>query len=183
MSVRLFRAVPTRIAAVGAVWLAKFVVARALASGSDAFVTTLDPGPWQGLGERLDGSGALTVAPPAHPRPHAPATPDRPVLIVDDLDPAAGSVAMPWRSQLTLLRQLTPAGVSVLKSADLVLVQRLTAAEAALAGSAFKLTDQSSQLLQELEPDMLALIGGGADRYIWLDPTSAERREIGVVRP
>jgi hypothetical protein len=88
----------------------------------------------------------------------------------------------PWQTQLTVLRQLTAHGVSALQDCHLVMLQRLAGAESALAASALRLTDQSGQLLQMMEEDMLALLGGGADRYVWVNPTAIEHQFAGAAR-
>jgi hypothetical protein len=65
------------------------------------------------------------------------------------------------------------------RSCDLVVLQRLDPAEASVAESALQLDPQSAQRLQMLENEMLALIGGGANRYLWLHPTPVELQHMG----
>ena len=52
-------------------------------------------------------------------------------------------------------------------------------AEARLAAAQLGITTESADLLSQLEPDMLALLGGGADRFVWTVPTDLERRYLG----
>jgi hypothetical protein len=59
---------------------------------------------------------------------------------------------------------------------DLVVLKRLSAAEAMLSAGPLRLSAQSVQLLQRLEDEMVALLGGGADRYVWLRLTEIERQ-------
>jgi hypothetical protein len=82
---------------------------------------------------------------------------------------------------VTLLRQLDPAGIPALHNCHLVMLKRLTSTEATTAAGALRLSDQSTQLLQIMEGDMMALLGGGADRYVWLTLTSVERQFAGLV--
>lgn len=181
--VRFFRPEPTRITMVGGAWAARLVVFRALALGARILVMTGDPSAWHGLGEQATGQSDRVLV--AHgERPvgvHGAA--HQPVLVVYDLGvsgPSSSPELGPWQTQLTVLRQLDERGVPAVQDAHLVVMQRLALSEAALIASALRLTSQSTQLLQVMEDDMLALMGGGADRYVWTSPTGSERR-LGAV--
>jgi hypothetical protein len=183
--VRFFRTEPTRVALVGGVWAAQTVTFRALAFGATVIVLTGDPAAWQGFGERATGrTDRVSVLTGERPL-RLQGTPQQPVLVVYDLGMAGPSVSVdlgPWQTQLTVLRQLDERGVPALQESHLVMMQRLAFSEAALAATALRLTGESAQLLQQMEDEMLALIGGGADRYVWISPTSVEQRQGGPAR-
>jgi hypothetical protein len=96
--------------------------------------------------------------------------------------PTAPTVPAPWLTQLTVLRRLEYSGVPAVQECHLAMLQRLAGAEAALAGQALRLSEQSVRLLQVLEEDMFALLGGGADRYVWVSLTEIERHLAGAPR-
>ena len=81
-----------------------------------------------------------------------------------------------------MLRRLEPSGVAAVQDSDLVMLQRLGGGEANLAGSALRLPAPSVQFVQSMAVDMLALVGGGADRYVWLKPTDVELALAGPPR-
>jgi hypothetical protein len=62
------------------------------------------------------------------------------------------------------------------------LLQRLGETEAALAGAALHLPPASVRYLQVMPDDMMALVAGGAERYLWLSQTEVERRYAGNPR-
>jgi hypothetical protein len=178
--VRFFRPEPTRVTLVGGVWAAQMVAFRALAFGANAVVLTGDPAAWHGFGEHATGR-ADRVAVLHGERPlQTQGTPQQPMLVIHDLGMVGPSTAVdlgPWQTQMTVLRQLDERGVPALQEGQLVMMQRLAFGEATLAATALRLTGQSAQLLQQMEDEMVALIGGGADRYVWISPTSVERRQ------
>jgi hypothetical protein len=183
--VRFFRPEPTTVTLVGGAWAAQLVLFRALALGVRAVVMTGDPASWQGFGERATGqNGRVAVVHGEQPMAFA-ATPQQPVLVVYDLGLVGPSTAPelgPWQTQLTVLRRLDEPGVPSVEGCQMVMMQRLSLVEAALAASALRLTGQSAQLLQRMEDDMVALLGGGADRYVWLSQTGTERQFLGSPR-
>jgi hypothetical protein len=131
-----------------------------------------------GRGERL------TVVPP-HQRFALGGTAARPALVIYDIGPVVPPVPAPlaaWHTQLTVLRELTMDGAAAVQEANLVVLQRLQALEAQIAASVLRLTPQTSALLQVLEADMVALLGGGADRYVWLSQTRMEHAHTGPPR-
>lgn len=182
--VRFFRPVPTRIALIGGVWIQRLLAFRALALGARIVLTTVDPGAWHGFGEWATGRSDR-VALWNDPRPPVvPASAQQPALIVNDTGHGADPLPEPtgWQTQLVVLRQLVPDNQHVLQNSDLVVMQRLTPAEAAVAVPALHLPERSGELLTVMGDDMLALLGGGADRYVWLTPSAAERQYHGAPR-
>ncbi len=182
VSVRLFRPEPTRITLVGGLWAAQLTVLRALAMGVRVVVFSRQPNQWQGFGEWATGrSDRLAVM--AEERPvTVQSTPHSPTLLLYDVGPLGPSVRPqlgPWQTQFTFLRQLTAFGFPAVQESGLVMFQRLSLDEAAAAASILRLTPQTAQLLQALRDDMLALLGGQADRYVWIRPTAVEQERLG----
>ncbi|WP_203823987.1 hypothetical protein [Actinoplanes palleronii] len=181
----LFAPEPVRIALVGGVWAAQLLIFRAFALGARVIVVTTEPRAWAGFGERATGQyNRLTV----HSSDQGAAltgTAQMPTLAVYDLGltgPATAPPLGPWRTQLTILRQLDRPGLAALQDAQLTLLQRLGGDEAALATSTLKLRPHSGQFLQFMADDMLALIGEGTDRYLFLGQTPTEQQFIGLPR-
>jgi hypothetical protein len=183
--VRLFRPEATRTTLVGGVWAAHLVAFRALALGARVVALTVEPGAWQGLGERATGRGDRMGVVAGEQPIVVSGDAQQPILIIYDLGlagPIAPAPLGPWQTQLVVLRRLEPPGVPAVQECNLALLQRVDGAEAALAGSALRLSPQSVRLLQVLEDDMLALLGGGADRYVWVNQTEIERQYTGPPR-
>ncbi|WP_229071643.1 hypothetical protein [Actinoplanes sp. DH11] len=182
---RLFSPEPVRVAVVGGVWAAHLIVFRAFALGARVTVVTTEPQAWTGFGERATGQHNRLRVLTGDQVPVTQGTAQIPALTVYDLGmtvPAQTAPLGPWRSQLTLLRQLDRPGLAALQDAHLTLLQRLGGDEAALASTALRLRPHSSQFVQFMADDMIALIDGGTDRYVYLAQTDIERREIGTPR-
>jgi hypothetical protein len=183
--VRFFRPEPTKIAMVGEVWVAQLLAFRALALGARIVVSTVDPGLWNGFGRWATGRDDRVAVVTGERQLALAATGHQPILVIYDLGmagPSAPSALGPWHTQLTLLRQLSPDGVSVVQGSHLVMLKRLSAGEATLSAGPLRLSEQSVQLLQMMEDDMIALLGGGADRYVWLTLTKVEQQFAGRSR-
>jgi hypothetical protein len=181
----LFAPEPVRIALVGGVWAAQLLIFRAFALGARVVVVTTEPRAWAGFGERATGQyNRLTV----HSSDQGAAltgSAQMPTLVVYDLGmtgPATTPPLGPWSTQLSILRQLDRPGLAALQESQLALLQRLGGDEAALAASALKLRPHSSQFLQFMADDMLALIGDGTDRYLFLGQTQTEQQFVGLPR-
>jgi hypothetical protein len=180
--VRFFRSEPTRITLVGGVWSAQMIAFRALAQGAQVVVMTIEPQVWHGFGERAVSRAERVVVLHGEQPGAAVGTARQPALVIHDLG-VAGPVAPPpigpWQTHMTVLRRLDERGVPALQRCDLLILQRLQQAEATVAETALRLTGQSAHLLQMMEDEMVALIGGGANRYLWLHPTVIERQYMG----
>jgi hypothetical protein len=179
--IRLFREEPTSVALVGGWWATQLFVFRALALGARITVNTTSPQRWHDFARASGKPAAITLIDSiAAARSDIAAT--RPTLAVTDLDitpapPSPSSFA--WHTGLTLLPKLTPLGTDHLRSANLVFLQRLAADEAAAAATVWRLSRETSGLLQMMDSDMLAIVGGGADRYVWTSQTSVEHQILG----
>ncbi|MEU7870721.1 hypothetical protein [Dactylosporangium sp. NPDC049140] len=180
--IRLFRAESTRVTLVGGLWAQRLLVFRTLALGARVIVMTGDPRPWQGLGEWATGLNDRLVLWNDPRPPAAPASARQPLLIVTDVSQVgfgARPELGPWQTQVTVVRKLGAEHAHTLQGCNLVMLQKLNRQEAAVAGSALNLTESGTGLLQEMTPEMLALMGSGANRYVWLSPTSVEQQYHG----
>jgi hypothetical protein len=182
---RLFSPEPVRVTLVGGVWAAQLLIFRAFSLGARVTVVTTEPQAWAGFGERATGQyNRLTVL-SGDQGPAVTGTAQIPMLSVYDLGmtgPVTAPPLGPWRTQLTVLRQLDRPGVPALQDAQLTLLQRLGGDEAALASSALRLRSHSSQFLQFMADDMMALIDEGTDRYLFLAQTGVEQQQVGMPR-
>jgi hypothetical protein len=182
---RMFGPTPTRVALVGGVWAGQLVAFRALALGTRVVVVTTDPYAWQGFGERATGQADRVAVTTVDQPPALTGSVRQPVLVIYDQGGVGANAPQPlapWQTQLTILRRLDQVGVSSVRDSDLVMLQRLTGPEATVAGAALRLPASSTQFLQVMANDMVALVGGGTERYVWLTQTEVERQYAGAPR-
>jgi type VII secretion protein EccE len=92
---------------------------------------------------------------------------------------AAGG-AVPWRTTLVLRDELTSRDVDLLAHAEHVLLQPLTAAEAALAAPALGI-GQAREWLSRTPQDMVAVVWHGTLRWVLLHPTGIELETLTSV--
>jgi hypothetical protein len=179
VSVRLFRPEPTRVTLVGGAWAGRLVAFRAFAVGARVAVITGEPQAWQEFGHRATGRpDRVTVIAPQQPLT-LPGSAQQPVLVIDEFGGSPQALG-PWQTQLTIVRQLDPSGASLVQDCDLVILQRLRGDEASVAGRALRLPGASTQFLQVMADDMVALVADGADRYISFAQTDVEREHTGA---
>ncbi len=182
--IRFFRPEPTRITLVGGAWAAQLVLFRALALGANAIVRTDDPAAWQGVGERATGVRDRVTVNVDHPvRPSG--TAQQPALFINDgdlIDAGAAADLGAWQTQMTILHEFDERGVPAVQDSDLVIMQRLGPGEAALAATALRLGGHSVQTLQQLDDDVVALLGSDAPQYARIGPTDIERSYAGSPR-
>lgn len=182
---RLFTPEPVLVTLVGGVWAAQLLIFRAFSVGVRVVVVTTEPRAWAGFGERATGQqNRLTVVGQEPGGPYS-GTAQTPLLTVYDLGmtgPMTSPPLGPWHSRLTILRQLDRPGVAALQEAGLAVLQRLGGDEATLVAAALKLPQQSGQLLQSMNDDMMALIGAGDERYLFLNQTGIEQQYVGLPR-
>jgi hypothetical protein len=185
VSLRLFTPDPVRVTLIGGVWAAQLLIFRAFSAGVRVVVVTTEPRAWAGFGERATGQQhRLAVVSGESVGPYH-ATAQTPLLTVYDLGvsgPMTSPPLGPWHTQLTVLRQLDRPGVAAVQEAGLVVLQRLGGDEATLAAAALRLRPPSGQLLQSMNDDMMALIGDGDDRYLFLHQTGIEQQYVGLPR-
>ncbi|GAA1768495.1 hypothetical protein GCM10009681_44690 [Luedemannella helvata] len=176
--IAFFRRQPTRVAAVGSPWLAQLFAFRALGLGARVVVVTTDPAAWHGFGDRATGRGDQ-VAVLTDEQPLAlTASSRQPMLLLYDRGVVGAGLQQqlgPWQTQLTLLRRLEQTGIAPVRQSDVAVLQRVGPAEAELTRDALNLPQHSRQRLGQLADDMVSLVGGGRERYVWLVQTEAER--------
>jgi hypothetical protein len=178
--VRLFRRKPTNIVLVGGVWAARLLTFRALAVGAQVYAITGQPSAWDGLGAHAVGQrDRVQMAPAEFDLP--PGSAYRPLLVVRDTAPGGAAAALAaWQTRVTVVHHLDHNAMSVLGSADLVLLQRLQPGEAQIAAHVLGLNATTMRLMQQLEPEMLAVLGDGSHRYVWLHRTAIENYLLGA---
>ncbi len=190
LSVSVLRPQPTRLVLVSGLYLARQVALRAMATGAWVVVATDRPDAWQELtraaGEGPDGRPAPLVqvrrlAPVELPR----ASEDAPLLVVHD----GGAVPhelfpprSPWQTTLYVLPYLHPQAESTAINADLVLLQRLPAAQAELAAGMWRLPPPMATALAALTDDGVVALGPDLWLSLRLVTTAAEREILGPVR-
>jgi hypothetical protein len=185
VAVRLFRPEPTRVTLIGGGWLCQLLMLRTLALGARVAIVAAQPDSWKGFGEWATGRkdrAAVFAADALVPPPASLAEPALVVYDLGSLGPSAPADPAPWRTELTVLPQLTGYGEPVVQESNLIILQRLTADEAQVARSALRLSKQTEQLVQTLGDDMVAILGAGANRYAWLAPSAVERLHLADPR-
>lgn len=182
---RLSRPEPTRVTFVGGFWAARLLVFRLLALGARVAVRATEPYRWTALDETAGGVGDRVWPVPGEQVLELPADDMHPLVHLYDFGAGTGVTAVPrpvlgpWQTQLIVLAQLTSTMTRPLAESDLVLLQRLSEPEAALAAVSLGLSAETASLLQAMHDDMVAVVGGRADRYAWFAPTSVEQRLFG----
>ena len=207
VAVRIFRPEPTRVVAAG-LDSARLVAVRALAVGAEVRVGTSRPSAWAPLG-RLSADGAHRVLVVHGPvRAGSTASVDAPLLVIRDeapegrpgnaspgrgdhpapspsARPAAGTTPGAWTARLTVVRApAAPAYRAVLTSADVVLLDRLEADEAATVAAVLGAPPGTARRLDALRPDEVLVVTRGAEPVVVdLRPGAAERRLLGLPAP
>jgi hypothetical protein len=178
VAVRLFRSEPTRVVLAGTAACAQLVAVRALGLGAQVIVQTVRPREWDTFLRAAGRTDGLVAVPAGRPLELAPASPARPQLLVVDA-PGVRPMDLPWRATLLVRADLTAADADALTRADLALLQPLTPAAAALAGTALGLGDVA-EWLTRIRGDMVGVVAGRrAVRWALLAATPAERLLVG----
>jgi ESX secretion system protein EccE len=180
VAIRMFRPEPTLVTLIGGVWAAQVIGFRALAVGAGVVVLTDDPASWRDFAGRA--GSRVTVATQAQQS----ADSIGPTLVIRDFAHAATTPPAhdlrTWEAQLTVLRRLDEHGVGPIQDSHVVLAQRLYLDEAMIAVTSMRLTSDNALLLQQLEPEMVAIVGVGTSQYLWWAPTGSETRLLGPAR-
>lgn len=179
---------PTRVVLVGEGWAAELVTFRALRFGARVVATFPDPGRWIDLGRQATGrTDRMTVLAPGSPVSMA-ASADSPVLWVGLGSESAGPDGdLPaWTTRLSVLPPSVlpdlvtrPDRVIHLTGADMVLVERVTPAEAVTLTARWGLSPQTRDTLPVLPDGVLAVLTRAGAQYAWTDPTSTEQDALG----
>jgi hypothetical protein len=189
-SVAVLRPLPTRIALVGGLYLARQVALRAMATGAWVVIATGRPGAWQVLpraaGEGPDGKPSPLVqvrrlVPVELPR----ASEDAPLLVVHDGTAVPQELfppRSPWQTTLYVLPYLHPQAGATANNADLVLLQRLPVGQAQLAGRIWRLPPPLVNQLSGLGDDQVVALGANLWLPLRLVTTPKERDILGPIR-
>ncbi|NYI93427.1 hypothetical protein HNR02_006802 [Amycolatopsis endophytica] len=178
VALTLFRPEPVSVSLIGGAWAARLMAYRALRAGARLLVFSQHASDWVQLGQSATGrTDRVAVVAPGSP-PAVSASADAPVLCLHDA-PQSQSEPEAWQTRVLLHRRLTPERVGAMPGSDLVLMQRLTPNEASLLAPALRLTQRTSQQLQMLRDDMLAVLAGETNHYVWVDPAPGERERLG----
>jgi type VII secretion protein EccE len=170
---RLVRPEPTRVLLVGGIRVAQLLALRALALGIQVVVQTWQPDAWEPFARAVSLPGdPILLVPPEVP----PADAYTPQLVVLDGGPVPPE--MPWRTVLALRDGLSDADVDLVSRADLAILQPLSPAEAALAGTALGL-GEGQEWLARIGADMVGLVNRRAVRFARLAATPWELQLAG----
>lgn len=181
----LFRPAAHDVVLVGGVWLAQVIALRAAATGARVAVETGRAATWAPLAQAAGGGQpCVTVHRFGRLGPQGPSV-NTPVLVLRDLGarPARGRLsAGPWQTTLTLLPYLDPHARSLLATADLVGLQRVSPEEAALAGRSLGLPDRDVTALPAVGDDVALWVRGPHRRFVRSTPVGTETRLLGPAR-
>ncbi|HKT05742.1 MAG TPA: type VII secretion protein EccE, partial [Rugosimonospora sp.] len=181
VAVRLAGPEPVRAVLAGGVRAGALLAVRALALGTQLVVQSSRPEVWEALlrGVSLPGD-TVRLVPAGQPVALAPASPLVPQLVVLDTgDPDATAEPAAWRTTLVVRDGVAATDLDALARADLVILQPLSAAEAALAGRALHLGG-SQDWLTMIRADMVGVVSRGVVRWLRLSATPIETQVIGA---
>jgi hypothetical protein len=182
--VRLFRPEPTRFAFTGSLAAAQMLVLRMIAIGAQVMIQTARPADWARFVQQTGvGPGQFAFVPPGD-RPGPPGRAARPEVLVVDV----GQVS--WqqvdrggngRAVMIVRHELTPADRDLLVGADVVVLQPLTEAEAAVAAAGVGAAESESWM-SRISASMVTVVNRGVVRWATLNPTDLELRTLGDPR-
>ncbi|WP_019807047.1 hypothetical protein [Saccharomonospora halophila] len=190
LTVSALRSTPTRIVLVGGLYLSRQVALRAMAVGAWVVIATGRPAAWhvlpQAAGQQQNGQPSPLVqirrlSPVELPRPSE----DAPLLVVHDGGPTPQDLfppRSPWQTTIYVLPYLHPQAGALANAADLVLMQRLPAGQAELAGRIWRLPPQMMRQLTTLKDDQVVALGRNLWRPLRLVTTPKEQQLLGPVR-
>ncbi|MFL6110964.1 MAG: hypothetical protein ACJ786_06400 [Catenulispora sp.] len=187
ITVGLFRRKGLSATAIGGLHLAQILALRCAAVGARVIVETARPDEWDPmlLHSGLDPA-RLAVQPVGRPAGH-PGWPKpsaaTPLLVLRDCGarpPYAAVPRGPWTAIVTVLPFLDPRSAGYLKDADLIGLQRMPRAEAAMARRVLGLPDKDTAALPDL-PDQMTLwrSRNGITRYSEVAATKWEEAFLG----
>lgn len=183
VALRLFRAKPTQVLLVGGVRCAQLLAFRALALGARLFIHTAREQEWDAFLRRCGVGREVAAFLPPGASPPVPGTLAQPHLVIVDvgptMEPAPGAGA-PWRATLVVREDLASWDVGLLQHSDLVVLQRLTESEAAVAASGLSLPEAQTWL-SRIHPEMVAVISRARLQWVLLGPTATEQSLMGSV--
>lgn len=178
--VRLFQPRPVVVAAVGTVQIGQILALRSLAVGAQVVVVSGRPEQWDAMSQAVAWGDALVVAGLQEHVPTEEAG-SRPVLEVTDAGatPSRSADRRPWKASMVLLPYLTDQVGPLLRSADLVVSQRLSLPEAELLATARRLGSQVEDLLPRLPDEVTLWHGHSLTAVAHVAPTPLEVELFG----
>jgi len=179
---RLLRSEPTRVVLTGGLGFAQLLVFRLVALNARIIVHTARPPDWARFVQYTGiGPGSLVFVPPGSHIPPA-ATRGQPEVVVMDVGPV-GWPHLEWRSTrrttVVVRHEVTPVDAELLAGADLVLLQQLLPAEAAVAAPAAGVP-QAETWMSRISESMVTMASRGVVRWATLSPTDIELRTLGT---
>ncbi|MFC0439330.1 hypothetical protein [Kutzneria buriramensis] len=189
-SVSLLRPVPTRVVTLGGLYLARQLALRALAAGAWVIIATGRQQAWAPLLAATQTGPNERQLPVVSVRRLSPielpdGTEENPVLVVHD--GGATPVELlpprtPWQTTMYVLPYLHPQAGSIAANADLVLMQRLQAAQAQLAARMWRLAPARVTEVTQLRDDHVLALGQDLWVSIRLVTNEGEKQILGPVR-
>ncbi|MEU4155609.1 type VII secretion protein EccE [Actinoplanes sp. NPDC026670] len=181
--IRLFRPEPTRALLVGGLPGAQLLAFRAMATGARVVVRTTRPHAWEPFarGAAVPGE-AITILPAGRPFDAPAGSVRHPTLTVLDTGAAPGGPEPArdagWQTTLVVRDEFGAPDLPHATEADLVVLQRLTPAEATLLGGTLGLGETASYF-PRMRTDMVAVINRRAVRWAVFAQTPIEQSLIG----
>jgi type VII secretion protein EccE len=181
--IRLFRPEPTRALLVGGLPGAQLLVFRAMAIGARVLIRTTRPHAWEPFVRGAANPGeAITILPAGRPFDAPAGSVRQPTLTVLDTGSAPGGPEPArdagWQTTLVVRDEFGASDLPHATEADVVVLQRLTPAEATLLGGTLGLGETSSYF-PRMRTDMVAVINRRAVRWAVFSQTPIEQSLIG----
>jgi type VII secretion protein EccE len=181
--IRLFRPEPTRALLVGGLPGAQLLVFRSMATGARVLVRTTRPHAWEPFVRGAANAGeGITILPPGRPFDAPAGSVRQPTLTVLDTGSAPGgpepSRDAGWQTVLVVRDEFGTADLPHATEADVVVLQRLTQAEATLLGGTLGL-GETATYFPRMRTDMVAVINRRAVRWAVFSQTPIEQSLIG----
>ncbi|WP_418959454.1 hypothetical protein [Streptomyces tritici] len=178
---------PYAVTLVGGLWTAQVLALRAAGAGTRVVVETGRAAEWEAPARAAgdeDGTPRVTVHGVGRvPPPGASA--DRPVLVVRDCGtrPPRGRIAAaPWQAVLTLLPHVSPVAPGLMRTSELVGVQRVSPDEAEQIGWIMGLPPTETDALPTLADGVTLWCTPRDRRLAMTRPTDAESGLLGAAR-
>ncbi len=186
VTLRLFRPSPTRALVIGGVGCAQLLAFRSLAIGAHLFIQTAREQVWDAFLRRCGVGREVAAFLPPDASPPVTATATAPHLVIVDAGATVGpppSGGGAWQATLVVRDDLASWDEALLQQSDVVLLQRLTAAESALAASTLGIR-QAQTYLPQLPGEMVGIVSRARLQWVMLSTTPTEQGLLGsVARP